>query len=163
LTVDVPDVARVAAMTEAEKRKLLEELWTKTPPVSAPPVRPTTGIKSKEPAQPRAQPGTALKSLLVDLGIGEDLVGAMCGGGCEAYEARMNGWGIAGCRERFYEIAGRLHDQAIKHKARFRDDPILWAKLAKRAAGMGLILNPASPYAGLVDESIRRAEEDVKG
>lgn len=88
-------------------------------------------------AKPTATPsgvGTELKKLLRSYGIrGEG------GCGCKKHAAKMDAWGIEGCRERREEIIGWLI-AAAKDRG--------WVKrlAAKIASG------------SLVDEAIRRAE-----
>jgi hypothetical protein len=68
----------------------------------------------------------------------------------------MDQWGVAGCRgEHHQEIVDRFREIASKYD---------WATKLKAAAlavktGLAWKINPLDPAPGIVDESIRRAEE----
>lgn len=69
-------------------------------------------------AQPFLQgPGTQLKRILETFGIT-----AQSGCGCDSMVARMNRWGVAGCREHLPEIVAHLEHEA---KARGWRMPLL--------------------------------------
>jgi hypothetical protein len=117
----------------------------------------TVSRPASQPPAPKEPVGTELKALLTELGIDADLIKSACES-CANYAGMLDRWGVKVCRARLNEIAGRLKDQAIAHKARFRDGPLRWAGVASRALKMGLVLNPTNPYPGLVQLAIDRAE-----
>lgn len=90
-------------------------------------------------------PGTELKALLSEMGLAE-----LPGCQCAARAARMDGWGVDGCRQRRDEIVGWLREGYAA--AGWLD--------RLRAAGKALArgINWSDPLGWLVDEAIRRAE-----
>jgi hypothetical protein len=68
--------------------------------------------------------------------------------------AKMNRWGVDGCREHRAEIIAHL-------KAAYQETS--WADFATASAkaiasGLAFSINPLDPFGSLVDEAIRRAE-----
>lgn len=101
------------------------------------------------PPRPAGGPGTELKALLASLGLTPP-----GGCGCDDLAARMDAWGVAGCRERREDILARLRANAAK---------VGWLAKLKAGAlavavGLAFRLDPRDPYPGLLDEAIRRAE-----
>lgn len=95
-------------------------------------------------------PGTELTKLLASLGV-KGNVGCQC----PKKAAQMNGWGIAGCKERRDEIAGWLRENAQERS---------WLEKAKatlRAVALGIAfeLDMSDLFGSLVDLAIKRAEE----
>jgi hypothetical protein len=102
-----------------------------------------------------AGPGTHLKSLLAQLGVRPS---SECE--CNRRAEQMDGWGVAGCRRESErdEILGWLRKEAAKRS---------WTEKLTAAAnavmtGLAFRLDPMDPAPGLLDEAIRRAEEDAK-
>ncbi len=95
-------------------------------------------------------PGTHLTRLLMEIGFSYS-----SGCGCASRTVQMNRWSVSGCREHREEILSWLHEEA---KAQG------WASIAM-AAAKALAIVPAehwaSPVEWLVDEAIRRAEQDA--
>jgi hypothetical protein len=77
-----------------------------------------------------------------------------CGLSCDGWAAKMNAWGVEGCREHRQEIVDRLRAK--------RAEAGLLANVA--AMGMSVVtgvafeIDLADPCGWLVDEAIRRAE-----
>lgn len=92
-------------------------------------------------------PGTALKSVLHDLGINP-------GPGCDCHEraAQMDEWGIEGCEEHRAEITRWLYQKSAWGN--------LWtAAIGSIRSGLFKTINPFNVYGSLLDESLRRARE----
>lgn len=102
------------------------------------------------PPVPLYGPGSELVSLICELGADPN---NHCD--CAAKAAQMNAWGVAGCREHRAEIVAWLWESAWKQWIttqasvawEMRQEP--WFKLL-------------DPLGSLVDEAIRRAEENTK-
>lgn len=105
--------------------------------------------------QPDTGPGTKLKQLITKFGIPAEL----CHTGCGDYAARMDRWGISGCKERREEIVKRLTDNLDQLTGR-QTISAAWAAIRFIRDGW---FNPLKPIQSLVDESIRLAEEEAKG
>ena len=94
-------------------------------------------------------PGSHLKKLLAELGV---KTGSSCG--CNAMAAKMDAWGVEGCRFHRPEIVEHLRSQAT------------WRE--KIAVAIGAVttaatwLNPLDAAGSLLDEACRRCEEQVK-
>lgn len=98
-------------------------------------------------AAPAALPGSELTSLLASLGLH-----GSGGCGCASLAARMDAWGVAGCRERREEILAHLREKAAGAG---------WLETLKAgylALSQGLLFDPLDPAPGLLDEALRRAE-----
>jgi hypothetical protein len=100
-----------------------------------------------------AGPGTHLKSLLAQLGVRPSSV---CE--CNRRAEQMDGWGVAECRANADEILGWLRKEQQKRS---------WTEKLTAAAnavmtGLAFRLDPRDPAPGLLDEALRRAEEDAK-
>lgn len=94
------------------------------------------------------RPGGALTILLHSLGINP----GDCG--CKSMAAKMNAWGVDGCRQNREKIVKHLKQEAKK-----RDWPCIIAAAAKAVtSGLALRINPLDPFGSLIDEAIRRAE-----
>ena len=97
--------------------------------------------------------GTHLKLLLKEFGISANL----CGEGCGSFAAMMDGWGIEGCRK---------NREAILERLRQRYKETSW-KTALNAAFQSVVtgnvwgMDVLNPIEWLVDEAIRRAEQEV--
>lgn len=102
------------------------------------------------PAKPPGGPGTELKSLLAELGVGD---ANNCGCGSKAMQ--MDVWGVAGCRERRSEIVGWLAEQRRSRGW----GATLAAATRALVFGAAFRLSFVDPLGSLVDEAIRRAEE----
>ena len=122
----------------------------KSPPaniIAAPPTPPPS-----LPSPPAAcGPGCQAKRILDSLHI-PPLAGCDCAG----YARRMDEWGVDGCREHFAEIVERFRSYASKYD---------WGTKLRAAAlavktGLAIRLNPLDPAPGIVQEAIRRAEEE---
>lgn len=104
-------------------------------------------------------PGAELKAIFSSLGI-DKLEGCQC----DAHVARMNAWGVAGCREHFGEIVTWLRDG--QDQFGWRDK----LKAAASAVKSGLLgelratdkwsdlTGWADPFPAMVELAIRRAE-----
>ena len=88
-------------------------------------------------------PGTELKALIASLGV------EPAGCGCDGFAAKMDRWGVEGCRHRMAEIAERLRGQAER---------LGWREKLK-AGALALANGLPLTIEGLVEEAIRRAEE----
>lgn len=96
--------------------------------------------------------GDHLAALLAGLGFVET-----AGCGCGSMKARMNSWGVHGCRANRAEIEAWLREKAGAV-----------GLLAKAAAGVralagGLLVNPLDPAPGFLDVAIRRATPPPAG
>jgi hypothetical protein len=97
-------------------------------------------------------PGGHAKLILLSLKIQP-----IAGCGCDEFAKKMNDWGVSGCRgEHYDEIVARFREYAKKYD---------WGTKLRAAAlaiksGLAFHLNPLDPAPGIVDEAIRRAEED---
>ncbi len=99
--------------------------------------------------------GTHLKLLLKEFGVNADL----CGEGCGSFAAMMDGWGIDGCRQNRDKIKERLLQKykettwMTSVNAAFRS---VWS-------GNVFKMDVLHPVDWLIDEAIRRAEEEELG
>lgn len=124
------------------------------PPLTAypDPDEPPSDSGTEQNLFPTTGPGAKLEEIFVQIGVPyyEDC-------GCRAYARQMDGWGIQGCRERFDEIVTRLRVTADKYSMLQRFEAVI------RAASTGLAfrLNPFDPFPSLLEEALRRAEQDV--
>jgi len=94
---------------------------------------------------PEHGPGTALKSILSELGIKPT---KSCG--CDAFASRMNIWGVAGCLEHREEIEAHLRTA--------HDSADLATKL--RAGANAIAQGKPLTLAGLLDLAIERSNLD---
>jgi len=94
---------------------------------------------------PDSGPGTALESILSELGIKRT---ASCG--CDAFASRMNIWGVEGCREHREEI--------LEHLRTAYDSADLTTKL--RAGANAIAQGKPLTLAGLLDLAIERSNLD---
>lgn len=127
-----------AAMSDSYRRG-----WDGLPPADPVKVFPVTLTASGK----RKGPGTELKSLLQELGISYS-----SGCACNDHAARMDAWGIHGCKENSRTIIGWLRDGAESRT---------WLEKIRAGAAAvlkGVVLNPFDPYGSLVTEAILRAE-----
>jgi hypothetical protein len=136
-----------AAKAELEKRRL----QAPTPAPGAP--------------KPPGEVGAEIKLLTAELGIDDRMV--MDTSDCQTcndYAAMLDRIGVEACKGRVHEIAGRLHDQAVKHKLTFADNKGAWLAIAARIAithpalAAKLARHPLNPYLVLVKTAIERAE-----
>ncbi len=95
-------------------------------------------------AGPGYGPGTEIKTMTSQMGVPACMR-------CAAYAAKMDLWGVEGCKEHFEEIVAHLEEEA-KRLGWFK-----WVQAGAKAVLNGL---PKTPR-GLVEEAIRRAEEDT--
>jgi hypothetical protein len=108
------------------------------PKVGEPPSR-----KHHLPKPAAVGPGTELKRMT-------SLMGIPACKACHAYAAEMDGWGVAGCRDRFEEIVKHLEHQAAR---------LGWFKWVQ-AGAKAVVLNLPKTARGLAEEAIRRAESN---
>ncbi len=112
---------------------------------------PASVVSAPEPElQKTVGPGTHLTRLLMEMGFSYS-----AGCGCASRTTQMNRWNVSGCREHRDEILSWLREESKSQG---------WASSAM-AAAKALAIVPAehwtSPVEWLVDEAIRRAEQDV--
>lgn len=105
------------------------------------------------PAEPKAAPpsrgpGTELKALLAELGITD-----FAGCGCDTKAARMNRWGVEGCRENFETIRGWIAEA----QAKAGWSTTIIAAIAAAKSGVALQINPVDIVGSLVRIAIQRA------
>jgi hypothetical protein len=95
--------------------------------------------------------GTELKDLLKSIGIEEK-----SGCGCSDMAAKMDKWGVEGCR---------THRNDILKWLRGKQKEVTWVEkitIAKNVILNGLFFNPMDPAPGLLDEAIKRFKERKK-
>lgn len=96
-------------------------------------------------------PGRHLKELLEELGAAGDRT---CG--CDSYAAKMDRWGVQGCRDRRQSIVDWLAEQRAKASW------LTWLSVGTKAIASGAVgswMRPLDPLGSMVDEAIRRADE----
>jgi hypothetical protein len=105
-------------------------------------------INFREPAGP----GTELRRIIAELSIKPK-----SGCGCKALAAKMDTWGVEGCRERRQEIAAELQTKAAKFGVAD------WIKAGARVAtGRMVLLDWTHPFLSLVELAIERASHDPR-
>lgn len=112
--------------------------------------------EARQPATPKQcskppGPGTHLQRILKSLGFKD------CGLGCSGWAAKMDHGGPQWCREHRQEIVGRLQE---KREAAGWLSSIKGAGMAV-LTGLAFQIDFDHPIEWLVDEAIRRAEEDL--
>ena len=128
----LPPKERIASADESRENQ---------PRTARPPIAMSRGV------------GAHLKLLLKEFGVNSDL----CGEGCGSFAAMMDGWGIEGCRD---------NREAILERLRQRYKETSW-KTALNAAFQSVVtgnvwgMDVLNPIEWLVDEAIRRAEQEV--
>ncbi len=96
-------------------------------------------------------PGTELKSLLASIGVNP---APACD--CNGKALLMDQWGVEICRQRKEMIVGWMRDG----QARWGWKDKLSAAAKAVANGLVFKLNPLDPFPSLIEEAIRRAEEN---
>jgi hypothetical protein len=130
------DFAKVSAQLDEVRAAMEAELATATPGSRHEEVlRQQLGLP---PARPG--PGSHLKAILAKMGV------PPCQS-CAEYAAQMDGWGVAGCRERLEEIVAHLEAEAKR---------LGWARWLA-AGGRAVVLGIPKAPRGLAEEAIRRA------
>jgi hypothetical protein len=133
-----------------EKSARYRALWDGLPIPPAPP-EPVPACQRKAAAiRPKGKPGGVLKAIFASLGIDPTV---SCN--CEATVEWMDSIGVEGCKNNKEEIVKRLREGAKKYG---------WLdklNAARKAVATGLVfkLDWLDPFAGLVDEAIRRADD----
>lgn len=94
------------------------------------------------------QVGTQLHAALTQLGVKP-----VTGCGCSRMIAKMNAWGVDGCREHRTEIIEHLR-KAYKQTSTAE---LLAAAAKAVTSGLAFKLNPLDPLGSLVDLAIERA------
>lgn len=120
---------------------------------SLPKRKPCRIPKPPPPPPPTHGPGKELYDIFKQLDIPEPP-----GCGCKAKAAQMNVWGVAGCREHFEEIVVWLRQS-------YTDVGYLQRATAAKnavASGLAFSINPFDPVPSLINEAIRRAEEQSR-
>lgn len=157
LTGRMRKLCRGEVQTRAKQNAYREMLGLEPLPPLYPSVN--TGIQRGAPANGsplpkkscrRGKPGNELTALLQSLGIDSK----WCKTGCSGFSAKMNAWGVQGCKERRAEIVKRLEEQ----------QQTAGVAVTAKAAAMALVTGVAfeidltDPLGWLADEAIRRAE-----
>lgn len=101
--------------------------------------------------EPPPGPGTELKALLAEFGV---TASRACS--CNAFARKMDGWGVAGCRDRRGEVVEWLRTQQRKAAWAVRLGALV--RGAAHAVCGGFVPDPADVCGSLVDEACRRAE-----
>jgi len=110
-----------------------------------------TPARTKSPKKPSTGPGSQLKAMLLEINAKPS---ADCG--CDSLAKKMNAWGVEGCRERRYEIAAQLQENAAELNLLQLFGAAIWSLKASWVSA----INPLHPFLSLLDESIRRAESE---
>lgn len=100
---------------------------------------------------PGKGPGTELKKILASMEINPS---PTCD--CNGKSQQMDLWGAAECREKFDVIVGWMRDNQQRWGWK---DKIKAAALAVKT-GLAFKLDPLDPFPSLIEEAIRRAEEN---
>jgi len=102
-------------------------------------------------APPGKGPGSELAKMLETIGVN-----AAPGCDCKARQAQMDLWGVDGCREHREEIIGWMRDG----QGRWGWKDKLKAAALAVTSGLAFKLDVTDPFPSLIDEAIRRAEEN---
>jgi hypothetical protein len=97
--------------------------------------------------------GSQLWRMLEEIGVEHS---ATCE--CLAWAEMLNGWGVAGCRMARDEIAIHLKQEAKKLGWK----KLIWKSVEAAARNPGILrwIDLADVYGSIVDEAVRRAEQD---
>lgn len=101
-------------------------------------------------------PGTHLKIMLDSVGLNAGTLKGAGTCGCDDLAAQMDAWGPNGCREHRAEIVAKLRENKDKTPWAV----YLGAMMKMATTGLAVRINPMDQLGSLVDEAVRRAEED---